>query len=176
MSLAILFHSLCTKHVSDINISIIRSLRPCCWITTLVILFSVRCVLEAEAAALACNTDTTQTLPHQISNTQRTVKKTTDVVIQQSGRKLLMMDILMSETRWIHKKWNKIADDIKLVLYSSTITIMHGSINLRFILYSSATWLDLSYPRRVILLNVIWGRTTVKVSKNELFKTWCTFA
>ena len=46
MSLAILFHFLCTQHVSDINISIIRSLRLCCWITTLVVLFSVRCVLE----------------------------------------------------------------------------------------------------------------------------------
>jgi len=46
MSLAILFHFLCTQHVSDINISIIRSLRLCCWITTSVVLFSVRCVLE----------------------------------------------------------------------------------------------------------------------------------
>jgi hypothetical protein len=34
MSLSILFHFLCTQHVSDINISIIRSLRLCCWITT----------------------------------------------------------------------------------------------------------------------------------------------
>jgi len=48
--------------------------------------------------ASACNTDTTQTQSHQISNTQRTENKTTDVVIQQHGRKLLMMDILMSET------------------------------------------------------------------------------
>ena len=46
MSLAILFHFLCAQHVSDINISIIRSLRLCCWITTSVVLFSVRCVLE----------------------------------------------------------------------------------------------------------------------------------
>jgi len=30
----------------------------------------------------ACNTGTTQTQPHQISNTQRTGNKTTDVVIQ----------------------------------------------------------------------------------------------
>ena len=37
MSLAILFHFLCAQHVSDINISIIRSLRLCCWITTSVI-------------------------------------------------------------------------------------------------------------------------------------------
>jgi len=30
-----------------------------------------------------------------------------------------MMDILMSETCWAHKKWNKIATNIKLVLYSN---------------------------------------------------------
>ena len=46
MSLAILFHFLCAQHVSDINISIIRSLRLFCSITTLVVLFLVRCVLE----------------------------------------------------------------------------------------------------------------------------------
>ena len=46
MSLAILLYFLCTQHVSDINISIIRSLRLCCWITTLVVLFLFRCVLE----------------------------------------------------------------------------------------------------------------------------------
>ena len=40
---------------------------------------------------------------------------------QQNSRKLLMMDILLSETFWTHKKWNKIASDIKLVVYSSTI-------------------------------------------------------
>ena len=47
--------------------------------------------------------------------------KITDVVIQQHSRKLLMMDILMPETCWAHKEWNKIASDIKLVFYSSTI-------------------------------------------------------
>ena len=46
MSLAILFHFLCAQHVPDINISIIRSLRLCCWITTSVVLFSVRFVSE----------------------------------------------------------------------------------------------------------------------------------
>ena len=44
------------------------------------------------------NTGTTQTQLHQISNTQRTENETTNVVIQQHSRKLLMMDILMSET------------------------------------------------------------------------------
>jgi len=49
----------------------------------------------------------------------RTENKTTDVVIHQHSRKLLKMDILMSETRWAHK-WNKIASDIKLVFHLST--------------------------------------------------------
>ena len=80
----------------------------------------------------ACKTSTTQNEPHQISNTQRTENNTTDFVIQQHSRKLLMMDILMSETCWVHKKWNKISSDIKLVFHSSTITMMHGPINIRF--------------------------------------------
>ena len=49
-------------------------------------------------AASACNTDTTATQPHRNSNTHRTKNNTTNVVIQQNSRKLLMMDILMSET------------------------------------------------------------------------------
>jgi len=144
MSLAILFHFLCAQHVLDINISIIRSLRLLCWITILVVLFLVRCVLEfrccwvavvsvLQAEAQLC-TDTTPTQPHWNSNTHRTKNNMTNVVIQQNSRKLLMMDILMSETCWAHK-WNKIASDIKLVFYSSTITMMHGPVNIRKILY-----------------------------------------
>ena len=49
-----------------------------------------------QCCASACKTSTTQNQPHQISNTQRTEKKTTDVVIELHSRKLLMMDILMS--------------------------------------------------------------------------------
>ena len=65
------------------------------------------------------------------SNTQRTENKTTDVVIHQHSRKLLKMDILMSETCWAHNKWKKIASDIKFVFHSSTIAMMHGPINIR---------------------------------------------
>jgi len=85
-----------------------------------------------HTCASSCNADTTQTQPHQISNTQRTENKTTDVVIQQHSHKLLMMDILMSETCWVHKKWNKIASSNKLVFYSSNTTMMHGPINISF--------------------------------------------
>ena len=65
----------------------------------------------------------TPTQPHRNSNTHRTKNNTTNVVIRQNSRKLLMMDILMSKTCWAHKKWNKIASDIKLVFYSSTIYV-----------------------------------------------------
>ena len=58
--------------------------------------------------------------------------KTTDVVIRQHSRKLLKMDILMSETCWAHNKWNKIASDVKLFFHSSTIAKMHGPINIKF--------------------------------------------
>ena len=90
--------------------------------------WGVNFVLQAEA----CSTDTTPTQPHRNSNIHRTKNNTTNVVIQQNSRKLLMMSILMSETCCAHKKWNKIASDIKLVFYSSTITMMHGPINLKY--------------------------------------------
>ena len=55
------------------------------------------------------------------SNTQRAENKATDVVIHQHSRKILKMDILMSETFWAHNKWNKIASDIKLVFHLSSV-------------------------------------------------------
>ena len=95
-------------------------------------------ILQAEA----CKTNTTQNQPHQSSNTQRTENKMTDVVIQQHSRKLLMMDILMSETCWVHNKWNKMASDIKSVFHSSTITrtMMHGAINIRSCISVQYLW------------------------------------
>jgi len=50
MSLAILFHFLYAEHVSDINIFIIRSLRLFYRITTLVVLFLVRCACVVHVA------------------------------------------------------------------------------------------------------------------------------
>jgi len=78
------------------------------------------CRLKHKNCSSACNTDTTPTQPHRISNTHGT-KNNTSVVIQQNSRKLLMMDIIMSETYWAHKTWNNIASDRKLVFYSSNI-------------------------------------------------------
>ena len=105
MSLAFLFHFLCVQHVLDINLSIIRSLRLCCWITTSVVLFLFRCVLEIWCGCI-CVVSVLQATP---------------TLIQQHSCKLLMMDILVSEICWAHKKWNKVASDIMLVFYSSAM-------------------------------------------------------
>jgi len=124
MSLVILLHFLCAQHVSDINIAIIRSLRVICWITTLVVLFLVRCVLEFRCFCVGVVSvlQASAFRLHRNSNTHRTKNNTTNVAIEQNSRKLLMMDILMSETCWTHKKWNKIASGIKLVFYCSSYT------------------------------------------------------
>jgi len=55
-------------------------------------------VVSVLQAASACNTDTTPNHLHWNCNTHRTKNNTTYVVIQQNSRKLMMMDILMSET------------------------------------------------------------------------------
>ena len=134
MSLAILFHFLCAQHVSGINIYIIRILRLCCWITTSVVLFSFRCVLEiwcgwfwvvlvlqAEAQLQPAKRTPPNTSRNKSSNTQRTENKMTNVVIHLHSPKLLKMDILTSETCWAHNKWNKIPSDIKMVFHLSVL-------------------------------------------------------
>jgi len=95
--------------------------------------------------AEACNTDTTQTQPHRNSNTHRTKNNTTNVVIQRNSRKLLIVDILMPETCWAHKKWNKIASDIKLVFYSSeNKCFMCFIITAFFLLWRAILWVDMN--------------------------------
>jgi len=73
MSLAILFHFLCAQHVSDINISIIRSLRLCCWITTSVVLFSVlHCIVIQPATRAPLKTSHTKSPTHnELSITEK---------------------------------------------------------------------------------------------------------
>ena len=72
----------------------IRKLKKKILLSVVPTLSFVVSVLQAEA----CNTDTTPTQPHRNSNTNRAKNNTSNVVIQQNSRKLVMMDILMSET------------------------------------------------------------------------------
>ena len=120
MSDANLLHVLCAQHVSDINISSIGSLRLCCWITTSVVLFSVRCVLEIWCGWVWVVSVLWAEAQLVLQPATRALHNNTGTT--QHSRKLLMMDILMSETCWAHKKWNKKASDIKLASYPSTMT------------------------------------------------------
>jgi len=68
---------------------------------------------------------------------------------QHHSRELLMMGIVMFETCWAYKKYNKISSGIYLFFFSSVITMMHGTINVR----------------RVQCLqhaNVLWQKGTLK--------------
>jgi len=111
--------------------------------------------------ASACNTDTTPTQPHRNSNTLRTKNNTTNVVVQQNSRKLLMMDILMSEKCRAHKQWNKIASDIKLVFYSLTIICMHfispNNVKHETHLYPSFVWCETDVVYRAVQYRLCWS-------------------
>ena len=54
--------------------------------------------------SLAGSPDTTLAEPHHNSNTQQSKNNTANVVVQQHSRKLLKMDILLPETRWVSEK------------------------------------------------------------------------
>ena len=56
---------------------------------------------------------------------------------QQHSRELLMMGIVIPETCWAYKKYNKIISGIYLVFYSSVIRKMHGPVNIRSVLWIS---------------------------------------
>ena len=123
--------------------------------------------------ASACNLGTTQTQPHQISNTQWTENKTTDVVIQQHSRKLPIMDILMSETCWAHKMWNKTASDIKLVFHSSTMDQVRSSMvshhrqlfNFNTLYYGKLK----SHNRMYMSVQCTWSKSIYKKLRSNLF-------
>jgi len=155
MSLAILFHFLCAQHVSDINISIIRSLRLCCWIITSVVLISVRCVLDIWCGWVWVVSVLQPEQNDRCGNSTALSQAADDGYI--NVRNMLST---------AHKQWNKIASDIKLVFYSSTITMTHGPINIRFfnrILYPgynlNSRYRTCSYTVKKMLLQPQCGTT-----------------
>ena len=100
MSLALLFHA---HHVSDVNTSILRSLRLICWVISWVVLFWFDvcccyvvvwlwwCDIRVQAEALVPQPAQQHTSNHN---------NTTHEITQQISRKLLRMDVLTSETCW----------------------------------------------------------------------------
>jgi len=70
--LLFLFHFTCAQHVSDINISIIRSLRLFCWITTLVVCSWFDVCSSFGVVVLGWYPCCTPTQPDRNTNTHRT--------------------------------------------------------------------------------------------------------
>ena len=60
------------------------------------------------------------------------------------SRKLLKMDILMSETCWAHKEWNKITSDIKLVFHSSKIVVLDEHAHSTLVISAGLKVLEIS--------------------------------
>ena len=101
------------QHVSDVNTSIVRSLRLICWVFSWVVLiwFDVCwcyvvvwlwwCGMRMQAEALvpqpAYGYHSQTTMWHQHTSNQ---SNTTHEITQQISRKLLRMDVLTSETCW----------------------------------------------------------------------------
>jgi len=78
--------------------------------------------------------------------------------LQQHSRKLLMMDILMSETCWAHKKWNRIASDINfvfcfqlLLLSVSTALYRHAYVYLLVMCTADCSDLETKTRNRCVL-------------------------
>ena len=124
--------------------------------------YLVMFVLQVEALVLQPAKRTPPNISRsKNSNTQRTENKTTDVVIHQHSRRLLKVDILISETCWAHNKWNKIASDIKLVFHSSTIAMMHGPVHIRLLItfslcLCSYKFFFVSFFLFQVLANSLW--------------------
>jgi len=131
MLFAILFHFLCVQRVSDINISPHWSYCSCfdvCWSFGVVGLEWYPCCRLQTATRIPLQPNHTETSTHIETRTIRPMWWFNRIVASSWWR---IYYVLMSETPWAHKKWNKIANDIKLVFYSSTITMTHGPINIR---------------------------------------------
>ena len=73
---------------------------------------------------------------------------------QHYSRELLMVGIVVPETFWAYKKYNKIISDICWFFYSSVITMMHG-------------------PANIIIIGILQSDTLVPVQLTWFLLTSC---
>ena len=105
---------------------------------------------------------------------------TTIVVNQQNSRKLLMMDILMSETCWAHKKWNKRwlkydRDCLCVNLAASVPVIFEPPCKIASDTTSSWSFI-LLLPLRMSALNIFYVDTHIyRCSYKSNFQLICGF-
>ena len=103
------------QHVSDVNTSILTSLRLICWVISWVVLIwfdvcwcyfvvwlwwcGIRMQVEALVPQPSYGYHNTTAKPQRNTNTHRNIN-TTHEITQHMSRKLLRMDVLTSETCW----------------------------------------------------------------------------
>ena len=85
------------QHVSDINTSILRSLRLICWVISWVVLLWFDVCWRYVVVWLWWCGNSMQAEAHQHTPNQ---SNTTHEITQQISRKLLRMDVITSETCW----------------------------------------------------------------------------
>ena len=90
------------QHVSDVNTSILRSLRLICWVISWVVLLwfgACWCyvVVWLGWCGIRMQAEACIPIPHHHTSNQ---SNTTHEITQQISRKLLRMDVLTSETCW----------------------------------------------------------------------------
>jgi len=99
------------------------------------------------------------------------------VVIQQNSRKLLMMDILMSETCQAHKKWNKNSKWHQVgLLFSNSLTFNRHLSCDNLTVFSCVLWfapftLELSLSARLSL----WWTNMAPVLRESSLKCYVAF-
>jgi len=72
---------------------------------------------------------------------------------------------------WAHKKWNKVTSDIKLVFYSWTMTMMHGPINIRYVILIALPLQQWLHEPASILRHT-YVACLVLIDKIPLVHTW----
>jgi len=110
MSLAFLFQLFNAQHVSDVNTSILRSLRLICWVISWVVLLLYDVcwcyvVVWLGWCGIRMQAEACIRIPHH-----------------------LRTDVLTSETCWALNNWNKKASDIKLVSLFVQLQKMFNSL------------------------------------------------
>jgi len=142
MSLALLFHYLMLKHVLHVNTSILRSLRLICWVISWVVLFWFDvcwcyvvvwlgwCGVVSRCSASACIW-----IPHHYNVTPPHIEPEQYNPWNNSTNKSQAPEdgCINIQNMLSSKQWNNKASDIKLLSLYSSIKMMLGPINIRYL-------------------------------------------
>jgi len=135
MSLAIIISWFNAQHVSDVNISILRSLWLICWVISWVVLlwFDVCWCYGVVWLGWSLHPDTTPPQPNHHVTPTHIVPEQYNPWNNSTNKSQVPEDGCINIRNMLSiKSWNNKASDIKLVSLYSTIKMMHGPININY--------------------------------------------